>query len=83
MIEFLGFAAAVALPFWNIPLILTLQKRRSSKDISLSWALGVLACLILMLPSGLRSADPVFRVFCVMNAGMFAIVTAQVLRFRR
>lgn len=73
---------AVMLPFWNIPLILRIQQRGSSKDISLGWALGVFGCLVAMLPAGLRSADPVFRVFSVINLAFFTAVTAQVLRYR-
>lgn len=75
-------AAAVALPFFNIPLIIKIHQRKSSKDISLVWALGVFACLAVMLPAGLRSADPVFRVFAVVNVGFFTAVVVQVLRYR-
>ena len=73
---------AVMLPFWNIPLILRIQQRKSSKDISLGWALGVFICLVAMLPAGLRSTDPVFRVFSVINLAFFTAVTVQVLRYR-
>lgn len=82
MIQTLGLIAAVALPFMNIPLILTIGKRRSSKDISLVWTLGVWLCLAAMLPSALVSSDPVFKVFAVVNLAMFSLVVAQVLRFR-
>ena len=82
MIETLGMAAAVLLPFFNIPLIVRIHRRGSSKDISLAWALGVFACLVLMLPAGLRSADVVFRVFAVVNLGFFTAVVLQVLRYR-
>jgi hypothetical protein len=82
MIQTLGFIGAVVLPLWNIPLIVKIQRRRSSRDLSLSWAVGVWACLVLMLPSGLASPDPVYRVFAVMNVVLFSGVLAQVLRFR-
>ena len=36
-----GMVSAVALPFWNIPLIWRIQKRRSADDLSPAWALGV------------------------------------------
>lgn len=78
----LGLVAAVILPFWNIPLILQIRRRRSSKDISLAWALGVLACIILMLPAALGSSDTVFRVFAIMNTGLFSAVVVYVLRYR-
>lgn len=82
MIETVGMAAAIALPFFNIPLIVKIQRRKSSKDISMTWALGVFTCLAAMLPAGLRSADPVFRVFAVANLGFFTAVVVQVLRYR-
>ncbi|MBI4396684.1 MAG: hypothetical protein HY548_06290 [Elusimicrobia bacterium] len=83
MIETVGMIAAIGLPFFNIPLIIKIQKRRSSKDISLSWTFGVLSCLFLMLPSGLASADPVFKVFSVVNVLFFTGVAVQVMRFRK
>ncbi|PIQ83466.1 MAG: hypothetical protein COV75_07465 [Candidatus Omnitrophica bacterium CG11_big_fil_rev_8_21_14_0_20_63_9] len=82
VIDVLGLLAAVAMPLWNIPLILRLERRRSSKDISLTWALGVFGCILLMLPSGLLSPDPVFRVFSAVNSVLFAGVVVQVWRFR-
>ncbi|MBI1953846.1 MAG: hypothetical protein HYS41_06970 [Candidatus Omnitrophica bacterium] len=82
MIKTLGFVAAIVLPFMNIPLILTIQRRRSSKDISLIWTIGVWLCLAGMLPSALISSDPIFRIFAVINLTMFSLVVAQVLRFR-
>jgi hypothetical protein len=81
--EMLGVIAAVVLPFWNIPLILRIQRRRSSRDISLLWTLGVLGCLLLMLPAGWHSPDRVFRVFTVGNAVLFSVVAVQVLRYRK
>jgi len=82
MIETLGMIAAVTLPFFNIPLILRIRRRKSSRDISLAWALGVFGCLAVMLPAGLRSEDLVFRVFAVVNLGFFSAVVVQVLRYR-
>ena len=81
-IQQLGWLAAVAMPLWNIPLILHLRRRRSSSDISLSWALGVFACILLMLPSALRSPDPVFRLFGALNTVLFGAVVVYVLRYR-
>ena len=82
MIEKIGWIAAVALPLWNIPLIVRIGQRKSSKDISLAWALGVFGCLVAMLPSGLISADPVFKTFTVVNLILFSAVVIQVLRYR-
>jgi hypothetical protein len=82
MLEQIGFVAALVLPLWNIPLILRIGRRRSSADISLPWTLGVWVCLVLMLPAGLGSPDPVFRAFSVANVVFFTGVLIQVLRFR-
>ncbi len=82
MIEVIGLVAAVILPFWNIPLIIKIQKRKSSKDISLLWALGVWICLILMLPAAIISSDIVFKAFSFMNSALFSLVVIQTLRFR-
>lgn len=81
-IELLGLVAAVGLPLWNIPLLLKIRKRRSSRDISLTWAFGVWGCLLLMLPSGLSSPDPIYRAFTISNAILFTAVLFEVLRFR-
>lgn len=83
MIDILGMIAAVTLPLWNIPLIIKIEQRKSSKDISLSWALGVWACMVGVLPSGLSSPDRVFRVFAVINLLFFTGVVVQVLRYRK
>lgn len=82
LIEWLGMAAAIIMPLWNIPLILHIRRRRSSRDISLSWTLGVFVCIVVMLPSALVSSDNVFRVFTILNTALFGGVVFQVLRFR-
>ena len=82
MIEKIGLLAAVTLPFWNIPLIIRIGRRKSSKDVSLAWAIGVWVCLVGMLPSGVRSPDAIFRIFTVINLAFFTGVLVQVLRYR-
>jgi len=82
MIETIGVIAAVILPFWNIPLIVRIQRRKSSKDISLSWALGVWVCLVLMLPAAIISNDIVFKVFSIVNMALFSFVVIQTIRYR-
>jgi len=75
--------AGVALPFFNIPLIIKLIKRKSSKDLSLSWALGVWICIVLMTPQALRSQDITFRLFGIVNIIFFSAVAFFVLKYRR
>ena len=74
MIDKIALVASIVLPLWNIPLIIRIIKRRSSGDISLFWAVGVWACLLAMLPSGMRSDFLVWRVFTVANFSFFSFV---------
>jgi len=82
VIETIGVIAAVLLPLWNIPLVVRIGRRKSSKDVSLWWTLGVFVCLLLMLPAGLTSTDAVFKVFSVVNIVLFSAVVIQVMRYR-
>ena len=78
----IGMIAGIALPFFNIPMIFHLVKRKCSDDISLTWALGVEICSILMTPQALTSADPAFRAFGIVNIFFFSIVTFFVVKYR-
>ncbi|UCD55592.1 MAG: hypothetical protein JSV93_01995 [Candidatus Omnitrophota bacterium] len=83
MMEKIAFIAAIILPLWNIPLIVRVIKRKSSRDISIFWALGVWVCFLLMAPDAFRSPDPVWRVFNIMNLILFTTVTFVVLAYRK
>ena len=83
MFEKIGLIAAIVLPFFNIPLIMKIIKRKSSKDISLSWAIGVWICILLMFPSGLNSPDVVWRTFNIINITMFTAVVAVAVKYRK
>ena len=82
LVQTIGMVAAVTMPLWNIPLILTIQRRKSSKDISVYWAAGVFGCIVLMLPSALMSPDKIFKAYAMVNTVFFGLVLAQVLRYR-
>ena len=82
MIEALGLIGTIVLPLSNVPLILRIEQRKSSKDISLPWVWGVWGCLVLMLPAGLASPDLIFKLFAVLNLTLFSGVLIQVLRYR-
>ena len=79
----LGLVAAVILPFFNIPLIARIIKRRSSEDISLCWALGVWVCILLMAPSALTSEDIVWRTFNYFNVTLFTFVVFVTIKYRK
>ena len=79
----IAFIAAIMMPLWNIPLIVRVVKRKSSKDISIYWVLGVWVCFLLMAPEAFRSSDPVWRAFNIMNLIFFTIVVVVVLAYRK
>lgn len=81
--EVIGLVAAVSLPLFNIPLILKIIQRQSSKDISLTWALGVWICILLMAPSGFVSTDIVWKVFNIVNVIFFTAVVFTTLKYRQ
>jgi uncharacterized protein with PQ loop repeat len=83
LIQTLGLAAAVILPLWNIPLIARIIQRKSSKDISLWWALGVWCSLLVMAPSGFTSKDIVWKVFNITNLVLFSAVVFFTLMYHR
>ncbi|MCF7873563.1 MAG: hypothetical protein K9L84_04125 [Candidatus Omnitrophica bacterium] len=83
MTEKIALIAAIALPFWNIPLIARMIKRRSSADISLHWALGVWICFILMAPEAFKSSDLVWKTFNIVNLALFSLVIAVILYYRQ
>lgn len=82
MIQTIGLIASIILPFFNIPLMLRMIKRRSSEDLSLVWAIGVWICLTLMLPAGWTSTDTVFHTFTAVNFTLFSGVVAVAIFFR-
>ncbi|MCF7874823.1 MAG: hypothetical protein K9L87_03700 [Candidatus Omnitrophica bacterium] len=83
MTEKIALIAAIVLPFWNIPLIARMVKRKSSADISLHWALGVWVCFILMAPEAFKSSDLVWKTFNIVNLALFSLVIGVVLYYRR
>jgi uncharacterized protein with PQ loop repeat len=83
MMQKIALVAAVVLPLWNIPLIVRIVKRKSSKDISMYWAWGVWTCLVLMAPAAFVSEDLVWRVFNIVNLVLFSLVVVFVLIYKK
>ena len=83
MIQTIALIASVVLPLWNIPLIVRIIRRKSSRDVSLWWAVGVWICFLLMAPSGFVSTDIVWKTFNVMNFILFSAVLLTVLIYRK
>ena len=79
----IGTLSAIALPLFNIPLIVRLLQRKSSEDFSLSWAIGVWVCIVLMTPQALRSSDFAFRAYGIVNIVFFSVVAFLIVRYRR
>lgn len=82
MWETIALVAAVGMPMWNIPLIIRMVKRKSSKDISLSWGVGVWLSLVAMAPAGMKSPDMVWRAFIISNMILFTAVVICIFIFR-
>ncbi len=82
-IETLGLIVGIILPFWNIPLIVRIKRRKSSADVSLWWACGVWVCFALMLPSAIISDDPAYKAFSYTNFVLFSTVTGFVIKYRK
>lgn len=83
MMKTIALIAGIILPLFNIPFIVKVLKRKSSKDMSMSWAIGVWICFALMLPEALKSPDIVWRAFSIMNIVLFTCVLAVVLIYRK
>ncbi|MSP37005.1 MAG: hypothetical protein EXR70_00765 [Deltaproteobacteria bacterium] len=81
MIEALGMVSGIVMPFFNIPLILRIVRRRSSEDISLVWVVGAWICVMGMVPQSLQSTDPVLMMFGIVNGLFFTGVFVSVLLF--
>ena len=83
MTEKIALIASIILPLWNIPLIVRIIKRKSSRDISMYWVVGVWTCFVLMAPDGFVSEDLVWRTFNIVNFIFFTIVFVVVLAYRK
>lgn len=81
--DHIGLVAAVVMPLWNIPLIWRIVQRKTSEDISLSWAFGVWGCIALMLPSALTSSEIQLKAFGISNIFFFSWVVVVVLIYRK
>ncbi|MDR4498255.1 MAG: hypothetical protein MRK02_10100 [Candidatus Scalindua sp.] len=82
-IKIVGVAASVVLPLFNIPLILKIRKRSSSKDYSLTWTFGIMGCTLLMMPSVLLTPDIVFKAFGIINFVTFSTVVFYIIKYHR
>ena len=81
-IQILGVASSIALPLFNIPLMLRMIQRRSSQDVSLIWVIGIFTCLAGMVPIGWQSTDPIFKIFTIINFVFFSGVAMTAVYFR-
>lgn len=79
----MAMVGGLVLPLFNVPLILAIRKRRSSEGLSMTWALGVWVCIVMMTPQALRSEDIAFRVYGVVNIIFFTIAVFYILKYRR
>lgn len=82
LVKILAIYGSIAMPFFNIPLILRIIRRGSSADLSLVWVLGVYACILLMFPYGVRADDMVLKAFSITNLVLFSVVVLVAIWYR-
>ena len=80
--DWIGPLAAFLLPFFDIPMIVRLLRRKRSEDVSLTWAGGVWACTILMTPKALMSQDLALKLFGISNSVLFSALAVLVFYYR-
>jgi len=83
MLTKIALIASIMLPLWNIPLIVRIIKRRSSRDISLLWVIGAWSCFLAMFPAGIQSQDIVYRTFTYVNFFFFTLVMIFTVLFHK
>lgn len=71
------------MPLWNIPLIVRIVQRKSSKDLSFAWFFGVWGCILLMLPWAVVTKDVVLKAFSFVNFVLFSGVGIAMLKYRK
>ncbi|MBN1492578.1 MAG: hypothetical protein JW938_00365 [Candidatus Omnitrophica bacterium] len=81
-LELCALVASVAMPFFNIPLIARIISRRCSDDISITWVVGVYACILLLFPYGFLYGEFVLKVFSLANIAFFSVVVFVTILFR-
>ena len=79
----IGLWAAIILPLWDIPLIVRILQRKSSQDISMSWAFGIWITSVLMAPSAFISGDKMAMGFNAVNVIMLTAVVIVVFKYRK
>ena len=83
IVKVAGAVAGAVMPLFNIPLIMKIRQRKSSKDISLAWAWGIWVCIIIQTPVALMSADIAFKAFGISNIVFFTGVMYHVLKYHK
>ncbi len=83
LVEQVGMIASIALPLWNIPLMINMVRRKSSADLSWVWLVGVWVCSFLMLPSGIASKEIVLKMFSIVNITLFTGVVVVAFKYRK
>jgi uncharacterized protein with PQ loop repeat len=81
-IQMTALVGGIVLPLFNVPLIMKIVKRKSSADLSMSWAVGVWTCIVLMTPQALRSTDISFKIYGYVNIFFFSAVVFYVIKYR-
>ena len=80
--DWIGILAAFLLPFFDIPMIIRLIRRKRSEDVSLIWTGGVWICTLLMTPKAISSRDLALKLFGISNLILFSVLAILVFYYR-
>ena len=81
-VDTLATVAGSALPLFDISLIVYIMKRKSSKDISIIWAVGLWATSVAMAPAGIMSPHWASKAFNTVNVAMLTVLMGAVIKYR-
>lgn len=84
ILEMVSMVGAIALPLFDIPLIVRIIQRKSSADISVSWIVGLWVCSVGMAPAAIISSeDLVWKTFNIVNVILLTGVLWAVIYYRK
>ena len=80
----IGLWAGIALPLWDIPLIVRIIRRKSSADISLIWMWGLWLSSVLMAPSAIMAnSNPSAVAFNIVNVIALTVLLIVVIKYHK
>lgn len=81
MLETIAEISTSLISLFNIPFIMNIKKRKSSCDISLTWAAGIWICSVLMFVASIVSGNSIFQIIAVVNLAIFTVTALYIVRY--